>query len=542
MHQQKCIINLLLHTLLFCNWVCFAGATYDALYPYSDKETWGGKMKIEDIRRRLNNIDVGNGVTPLNNTFNSIDIADGSPTKKGTVDIIVKTVGHKFCASPAKECPDWQASYINGRFARIKNPKNHVSVLPPTSGCGTLNTVSSTAKNRGRSIKNKYFSKMEISNGMAIGCKVAINAGFFLRHVKINDTTKLCNSTLGNCDCLGNLVSDGKFIQTSKATNANFGVRNGKFIIGYVNEDEVLLNGNFDQLVSGVIWLVRNGTNFVLEASNIETPETQQTSNHLMESNDRSFVDTFAARSVVGYDKFGHLLIYQIDGLHGRAYVPNGLKRGIDLISLADLLIDLGFVEAINLDGGGSSAFILNDELTSFPSDTCDKGFVCEREVTSIICVHDEISEETNQQKRHDSTCNSKAISVVNVGLVLLFGLIFAFIFVLFGNIFVNYDKEKLFNENIQIILHKLFVCPCNKFCYRYKNRYANINGYDVDDVAVKEPTKDGSHHEHKHQTVKQKNKKRNLIAIDVSKLEIEIPSLEITPKNSPRSSIDETK
>ena len=76
MHQQKCIINLLLHTLLFCNWVCFAGATYDALYPYSDKETWGGKMKIEDIRRRLNNIDVGNGVTPLNNTFNSIDIAN----------------------------------------------------------------------------------------------------------------------------------------------------------------------------------------------------------------------------------------------------------------------------------------------------------------------------------------------------------------------------------------------------------------------------------------------------------------------------------
>ena len=57
MHQQKCIINLLLHTLLFCNWVCFAGATYDALYPYSDKETWGGKMKIEDIRRRLMQIE-----------------------------------------------------------------------------------------------------------------------------------------------------------------------------------------------------------------------------------------------------------------------------------------------------------------------------------------------------------------------------------------------------------------------------------------------------------------------------------------------------
>ena len=33
-----------------------------------------------------------------------------------------------------------------------------------------------------------------------------------------------------------------------------------------------------------------------------------------MENNQRSFVDTFAARTVVGYDK-GQLLVYQIDGL-----------------------------------------------------------------------------------------------------------------------------------------------------------------------------------------------------------------------------------
>jgi hypothetical protein len=60
---------------------------------------------------------------------------------------------------------------------------------------------------------------------LSVGCKVAINAGFFMRHVKINGTSRLCNSTMGNCDCLGNLVSEGKYIQTSKAINANFGVR-----------------------------------------------------------------------------------------------------------------------------------------------------------------------------------------------------------------------------------------------------------------------------------------------------------------------------
>ena len=78
-----------------------------------------------------------------------------------------------------------------------------------------------------------------------------------MRHVRVNGTELRCNSTLRNCDCLGNLISDGKYIQTSKAINANFGIREGKFIIGYVSENEVLHNKNdkkFDQLVSGVIW------------------------------------------------------------------------------------------------------------------------------------------------------------------------------------------------------------------------------------------------------------------------------------------------
>ena len=525
------------------------------LNPYAGANTWGGTMHIEDIRRKLNGIDGVAGKEPMNNTFNTIDIANkgnnnGGNNQDGLVDIWVQNVGHKLCPSPIKSCQDWQSSYINGRFTTVKNPRKHVSVLPPTSGCGTLSKVSNTAKNRGRAINNKYFSVN--NNKRSVGCKVAINAGFFMRHVKINGTSRLCNSTMGNCGCLGNLVSEGKYIQTSKAINANFGVRNGKFVIGYVNEDEILHNvkdEKFNQLVSGVIWLVRNGTNFVMESANIETPETQQTSKHLMENNKQSFVDTFAARSVVGYNKYGELLIYQIDGLHGREYVPNGLKRGIDLISLADILIDLGFIEAINLDGGGSSAFILNDELNSFPSDECGKHFVCEREVTSIICIHDEIIEGNDQPKLAiGCSSNDTIISTVNIALTCFLGLLFAFIFAICGNVYKSYDRRKNIVENMLSIFQNLCPKPFKAlFCSRNSKKYANINDYDdesdddEEEINLEEEIKEGYNRKVKRNFVKQKNRNRNIVAIDVSKLEIEIPSLEVTPKNSPRSSIDES-
>jgi len=62
---------------------------------------------------------------------------------------------------------------------------------------------------------------------------------------------------MDNGDCIGNLVSENKvFLQWTKP-NANFGVRNGHFVTGYVAPNDV--TPAFDSLVAGVGWLVRNG-------------------------------------------------------------------------------------------------------------------------------------------------------------------------------------------------------------------------------------------------------------------------------------------
>ncbi len=59
---------------------------------------------------------------------------------------------------------------------------------------------------------------------------------------------------------------------------------------------------------------------------------------------------------------------------------------GCDLFTLASVLQDLGAINAINLDGGGSSVTVVNGIVISKP--TCfDTAMVCERFVTGITCV-----------------------------------------------------------------------------------------------------------------------------------------------------------
>lgn len=41
----------------------------------------------------------------------------------------------------------------------------------------------------------------------------------------------------------------------------------------------------------------------------------------------------------------------------------------MDLREFAKVLKEIGFVNAINLDGGGSATSVLNDTLVSYPSD-----------------------------------------------------------------------------------------------------------------------------------------------------------------------------
>jgi N-acetylglucosamine-1-phosphodiester alpha-N-acetylglucosaminidase len=64
--------------------------------------------------------------------------------------------------------------------------------------------------------------------------------------------------------------------------------------------------------------------------------------------------------------------------------------RGVDLETMAAILIKYGAVNAINLDGGGSATFAHNGALANYVSDECSDAeeFSCERPITTILCIH----------------------------------------------------------------------------------------------------------------------------------------------------------
>uniref|UniRef100_A0A3Q2DCZ5 N-acetylglucosamine-1-phosphodiester alpha-N-acetylglucosaminidase n=1 Tax=Cyprinodon variegatus TaxID=28743 RepID=A0A3Q2DCZ5_CYPVA len=57
----------------------------------------------------------------------------------------------------------------------------------------------------------------------------------------------------------------------------------------------------------------------------------------------------------------------------------------MNLWQVADFLKKNGVINAINLDGGGSSTYVINGSLASYPS---DHWWRCAREVSTVLCVH----------------------------------------------------------------------------------------------------------------------------------------------------------
>ncbi len=80
-------------------------------------------------------------------------------------------------------------------------------------------------------------------------------------------------------------------------------------------------------------------------------------------------------RTAAGYTKDGKLILMVIDGRQEKS-------RGVNLPELAHLMLELGCVEALNLDGGGSSTLVVNNQLINLPA-----GKNIQREVMSAIAV-----------------------------------------------------------------------------------------------------------------------------------------------------------
>lgn len=76
-----------------------------------------------------------------------------------------------------------------------------------------------------------------------------------------------------------------------------------------------------------------------------------------------SFVAGRHPRSAVGITREGRWILLVVDGRQPR------LSVGMTLHELAQYLLSLGCVRALNLDGGGSSTLVVAGEVKNSPSD-----------------------------------------------------------------------------------------------------------------------------------------------------------------------------
>ena len=316
------------------------------------------------------------------------------------VDVVVVTKDFKGVTGGQKNRP------VRGRLVVLHNPVGHFSIAPPLGGCKAgLALPSETGRHfdattAGPVDAPKVPAGVDVgaldeayTRAKGLGCQVVSNAGFF---------------DVPTGACKGNVVTGGKALSTSDRHNVNFGIRNGSFVIGYVSQEE--LHGSatpFDTLVSGIGWLVRGGQEYLEESLSVsgdgEDLSAQSTGN--------TFATVESARTVLGHDAQGRLMLLQMEG---ETWV-----RGVGLYEVSSFVRELGFYNAINLDGGGSATMTVNHTLVSEPSWRCsemqtlgtavydgDRVFRqaeatvgygsdgmkaavrCEKPVASIACVH----------------------------------------------------------------------------------------------------------------------------------------------------------
>ncbi len=81
-------------------------------------------------------------------------------------------------------------------------------------------------------------------------------------------------------------------------------------------------------------------------------------------------------RTAIAKLESGKVLLVTVDGRQP------GVSAGMSLYMLADLLLEFGAVEAINLDGGGSTTMVVRNKIVNRPSDPTG-----ERPVSDAILV-----------------------------------------------------------------------------------------------------------------------------------------------------------
>jgi N-acetylglucosamine-1-phosphodiester alpha-N-acetylglucosaminidase len=231
------------------------------------------------------------------------------------------------------------APKADGYLATVENGAPHFRALGPLGGspCGVRTKTSETAG--------------------AAGCRWAVNGGPF-------------NMTSGACDCgvfvanrsvLGGGGWGGPGFFNGSAPAPMFGVTSDhRWVVGVLNGSAAAAL-DVTWALPGFYWLVRGGRN-VAGNSTYRAP-----------------------RTAVGVDAAGRLLLLEVDGCEPQKGCKFELGRTD--ADMGALLVQLGAVHAINLDGGGSSTAVEDGKVINRPTSTDQWLVKLERKVTTIVCV-----------------------------------------------------------------------------------------------------------------------------------------------------------
>lgn len=151
------------------------------------------------------------------------------------------------------------------------------------------------------------------------------------------------------------VVEDGKLVRVS--SESNIIPKNGFVVVGSAkNIDTIIKSKNFlldikmtpewkdvDHIISGGPYLIKNGDVYV-----------DMTAQKLASIGGRN------PRTAIGYTRDGHLIMLTADGREGASV-------GLTLMELASLMKEFGCVNAMNLDGGGSTVMYIKGQVVNKP-------------------------------------------------------------------------------------------------------------------------------------------------------------------------------
>ena len=152
------------------------------------------------------------------------------------------------------------------------------------------------------------------------------------------------------------VVSNGKFVKSSFDTNKI--PKDGFVVVGPQKNIDTIIDAkkfkldikinpewkDVNHIISGGPYLVKNGDVYV-----------DMTDQKLASIGGRN------PRTAIGYTRDNNLIMLTADGREGSSI-------GLTLVELANLMKELGCINAMNLDGGGSTVMYINGEVVNKPA------------------------------------------------------------------------------------------------------------------------------------------------------------------------------